>query len=104
MSEDLDGALASVEQMYVKGALTPDQYYQCLVTLAGSFLTKNHDAEQTLKLLNRCAPEYFEATIINQMANDAIFAASTAELVYTLEKLGLSDSIIYKTTVPPASA
>ena len=104
MSPDLDGGLAQIEDMYMKGVLPRAQYFQCLVTLAARYLTEEHDAETALKLLNRCDPEYFKNECIKQMQTDPLFATATVELVYVFERLGISNDVVYKTTVPPASA
>ena len=100
----LEDAQAHVEQMYIKGALQPDSYYQCIVTLASDFLCKHHDAERALVLLNRCPPEYFDDTLPIQADGDFLFGEAVIALSYRLIQLGISGVIPDEVNVPGASA
>lgn len=92
--EDLCGALAQIEDMYRKDALSDEAYYQCMVTLASEFLCAHHDAERALVLLNKCAPAYFDGPILEQMRADELYAAAALQLTYHLYRLGLTGDIV----------
>ena len=101
---EAEGALTSVEDMYTKGQLPPDRYYQCLVTLASEFLCRHHDADRALVLLNRCPSEYFTNGCLRQMQEEELFAATTVELGYKLIQLGIAEESETVPNLPPASA
>lgn len=89
--EDLQAAVAQVEQMHEVGALPTPAYHKCLVTLASEHLCRRHDTESALVLLNRCPPDYFRITLVGQMREDALFADVMLELGYRLVQLGVAD-------------
>ncbi|MGH7703154.1 MAG: hypothetical protein ACREMO_08665 [Gemmatimonadales bacterium] len=102
--EDLSAAAAQVEQMHDAGALPAPAYHKCLATLASEHLCRRHDTEAALILLNRCPPDYFRATIAEQMREDQLFADVMLELSYRLVQLGVADGSPVRPTQLPADA
>jgi hypothetical protein len=94
----------TVDDMRAKKALSEASYNQCLVTLASEHLCIHHETEYALILLNKCSPDYFDQTIVQQMKLDHLFAEAVIELVYRLVQLGITLDVVESINVPPAEA
>lgn len=88
--EELVTALQQIDQMFETGALPPDAYYKCIVTMASAYLCDHLDAEQALVLLNRVPAAYYLDVLPGQMREDGLFAQVSVELGYRLVQLGLA--------------
>jgi len=91
MADELEAELSMAEGLWVKGVLSPRDYWKCLVVMASRFCQRD-DTERALVLLNRCPPEYFQHFIFDDMKSDNPFAAETLALVARLEMTGILGS------------
>ena len=99
VTEKLQVSQDHIEELFIKGVLSADLYYECLVTLAANH-AKEHDIEKALIFLNRCPPDYFDTAMVEQMSKDENFAALAAELVHRLVRNGVLPDFMEDVNMP----
>lgn len=88
--DEIDKAVALMEQIRKSGAMGPDVYHKCIVGLAYEYIMADQQQEGLIQL-SRVPESYYRDVQLKQMQEDKLYAETVILLSYRLIQMGVVD-------------
>lgn len=88
------------EDEFNAGRLTRAKLNEVLLQVAAEYLTEHQDEEACLATIYKVDPEFIQTRLKMAMEDDSFLARSMAELVYHLERRGMTAEMVIRPTQP----
>lgn len=83
--KELEDAVASVDNMFLKDELSSDAYFKCLVVISYDYMQEG-DLHESLRLLRQCPANYLAEQLPIQMSKDSSFGEIIQKMIEFLAK------------------